>query len=207
MERALLEGFESCGDNCEFGLLQRTFGIERLGLFRYAGVDDVGVLADAIGRRFEGFVPGALNAFVGATGWMVRHDGYGMVFHTGRDPQDASRGDVLRFAETQLRFVADKFIDDLADGRKIFVYRTKAEGDDEAAMRRLHSAMVGVGPARLLWVREGKPAVVRVDERLCRGFLPGLLPHELGYDLAAQWWLELCREAAALMGPAASRSS
>ena len=198
-DRALVMGFESCGDNCEFGLLQRTVGTERLGLLRYAGVDDVGVLSEAIERRFERFgEPGCLRASVGETGWMISHAPYRLSFHTGRDPRAVSQAEVLAFADVQLRFVADKFIDDLVEARKIFVFRTKVGGPDERAMRRLHDAMRGFGPVRLLWVREADEghahgSVVPVRDGLWRGFIRKLFPHELDYFSTTALWLQLTR--------------
>jgi hypothetical protein len=49
----LLLQFESLGDNCELGLVQRRAGVEPLGLFRFAGAP-LRHLIRALETRFAG---------------------------------------------------------------------------------------------------------------------------------------------------------
>src|ERR1041384_3955367 len=51
--RELMLRFESIGENCEFGLVQRRCGAEPLGLFRFASAPLPKLLA-GLGARFEG---------------------------------------------------------------------------------------------------------------------------------------------------------
>ncbi len=52
-EHELVLQFESLGDNCELGLVQRKLGAEPLGMFRFAGAP-LGHLLCAMRSRFEG---------------------------------------------------------------------------------------------------------------------------------------------------------
>ena len=121
----LVMRFESCGDNCEFGLLQRKIGVERMALLRYAGVADVWSLADVIENRFSGFAEGeALIIHPFAAEWMAALPNQRMNFHTGRLIADISEDQIRIEERRKLQFLAQKFMDDIEDGRKIFVYRT-----------------------------------------------------------------------------------
>ena len=52
-DRNLALQFESLGDNCELGLVQRRAGVEPLGLLRFAGAP-LRRLITALDARFEG---------------------------------------------------------------------------------------------------------------------------------------------------------
>ena len=54
-EIELVMQFESVGESCEFGLLQRHVGRERLSFLRYGGVGDIFALAAAIAAGLTNF--------------------------------------------------------------------------------------------------------------------------------------------------------
>lgn len=211
-DSALVMRFESCGDNCEFGLLQRKIGIERMGLMRYSGAADVFALAATIERRFEGFAEGMdLQIHPFGAEWMASVHGSRMNFHTGRTLGDFSEQRIHQEEGLKLRFLAQKFLDDLEEGKKIFVYRTLRDDrggpDGMKGMDRLYDAMRGVGPAKLLWVNEADensvPGEVRhIRDGLYHGFIERLAPHSNAFDSDPAAWLRLLRRAAEMVDEA-----
>ena len=208
-ETDLVMRFESCGDNCEFGLLQRKVGVERMALLRYAGVADVFALADAIGNRFEGFAEGdALHIHPFGPEWMAAIPAQRMNFHTGRIIADIAEDRIRTEERRKLQFLAQKFIDDIEDGVKIFVYRTLRDGrggpDGMKGMDRLFEAMRTIGPARLLWVNEADDAhpagsVREVRDGLYHGYVERLAPHHDAFANDPEGWLKLLAAAAELI--------
>ena len=144
--------FESLGDNCEFGLMQRKVGRERLSLLRYGGARSTARLTDAIRAGLDGFgTEQDLDMYVLGTEWIALSLRYGFSFHTGRHV-DALGAEQIRAAESRkLRFMADLLRDDLATGQKVFVRRVD-EGDTTAGMLALARALRDRGPSVLLWV-------------------------------------------------------
>lgn len=151
-DRDLVMRFESLGDNCEFGLMQRKVGRERLSLLRYGGARSTTRLTHAIRNDLAGFgTEQDLDMYVLGTEWIAVSLSTGFSFHTGRhvDGEPAER---VRVAEsTKLRFMADILREDLATGHKILVRRVD-EGDTTAGMEGLAQALRARGPAILLWV-------------------------------------------------------
>lgn len=123
--------FESLGDNCELGLLQRRVGFERLSLFRYAGSPSIDTLIEAIEADFLGFATAddlAMEHFHDM--WDARSRRYGFQIHTYiyRDKMDE---DVSRAAEgTKLRFMASLLSESFETAHKIFVRRGPEDKDD-----------------------------------------------------------------------------
>lgn len=72
--------FESLGDNCEFGFIQRTQGYEDGGLFRWARIKKIDDIVNIIANDFvdvylfENLTPMNLD--------MIRDDKYGILFHS-----------------------------------------------------------------------------------------------------------------------------
>ena len=211
-ESDLVMRFESCGDNCEFGLLQRKIGAERMALLRYAGVADVFALAEAIRNRFEGFAEGdGLHIHPFGPEWMAAIPAQRMNFHTGRIIADITEDRIRTEERRKLQFLAQKFIDDIEDGAKIFVYRTLRDGrggpDGLKGMNELFDAMRAVGPARLLWVNEADDlhragSVRAVRDGLYHGYVERLAPHHDAFATDPEAWLELLGNAAALIDAA-----
>ena len=204
-DAALMMGFESLGENCEFGIVQRQFGAEPLGLFRFVGVSAAQVAAAldddlrGIGDPEFTYLHAAANGEL-----LVRDRRYFMTAHTF---QQADTIDVDRLLAGQcrrLRFLARKFRDDLGEMVKVFVFRATLPLAD-AQVVALHRALRRHGPAVLLCVRtvfgaEGEPAagsVLMLREGLLVGHvgrLGQLADGTANSDFDA--WLALCREVA-----------
>ena len=169
----LLGRFEGIGDNCQFGNVQRHFGIEPLGLLRFAGVRDLHRL---FASRFAGLGElGSLVAYLAGSEYQIRDHEYGLFYHTFRYENEITHEAVLAENETKIRYLIRKLTEDLEDGEKIFVYRRFVE-DDLATVAELHRVLRGYGPARLLWVTTGAPGrspgdVEWAGPDLLRGYL------------------------------------
>ena len=97
-----------------------------------------------------------------------------------------------------------KLIEDLQEGRKIFVYRGMARLS-RAKVESLVEALRQYGAAVLLWVeREDAAHPAGIVEALGGGLLKGYIdrfaPGENAHDLSLDCWVELCRGALGLFG-------
>jgi hypothetical protein len=203
--------FESLGDNCELGLVQRKVGVEPLGLFRFAGAP-LRHLTEAMEARFEGMADPAWIRVLPENGeYMVKLAKYDFVYHAdvkigGMDPE------VLHKQQSRtVGFLVRKLLDDLENPSKIIVFRQNEPllADD---LMDLRLALAAYGPATLLWVQAARPGhppntVVRVDDRLMVGFVRRLAPRDHVPDLDVESWLAVLRKAYALslgIAPAAA---
>ena len=203
--RALVMHFESLGDNCEFGLMQRRVGTERLSLLRYAGIGDVFALADAIERRFDGIErPGAIQIGTHGGEWIAHAHGPRLAFHTGRRVDSISESDILREEQRKLAFLAQKFIEDCEDAAKIFVYRVHRDErggpNGTRGMNRLYDAMRAHGPVKVLWVNvaDDEHQAGTIHHRrdgLYRGWIDHLAPPENAFDFRPASWIALLSRA------------
>ena len=203
-DRDLVMRFESLGDNCEFGLMQRRVGFERLGLLRYAGTRDVDLLVQGINNDFDGFAAADdLRMWDQAGEWIAHSKRYSLTFHTGVKI-DKMEEDAVRAAEaTKLNFMAQLLIEDLESAHKTFVRRVN-ERDLEIGMWTLYEALRRRGPNRLLWVTSAEPErphghVERLADGLYRGFHGRLAPYAAAFDSDPDLWISLLRSAEGAM--------
>ena len=123
-EAELIMSFESLGDNCEFGLVQRLIGRERLSLLRYAGVGDVFALARGIAGGLAIFnEPDCIDVSHHAHEWVAGVPALQLSFHTGRNVSNNSLEQVKHDENRKLTYLAQKFIEDCETADKVFVYR------------------------------------------------------------------------------------
>ena len=193
--------FESLGDNCEFGLVQRFLGAEPLGFLRF-NYTSLPALTHMLDTEFaEVDRPEDIELIraneASDSELLVHNRRYGYSYHTFRHDADPEpvRAQQLRVVS----FLRDKLVADLRAGEKIFV-RKGAPSSDEAAnlLRQLHR----YGPITLLWVvaedEVNISGTVRVlQPGLLQGFIDRMAPPEDAYDLSPAW-LPLCRNAFAL---------
>ncbi len=203
-ERDLLLNFESLGDNCEFGLLQRRCDAEPLGFFRFnwATLD---ALLRVLKTEFADVGnPEKTEVIVNRHGsgeFMVEMPEYGFSVHTGLFESKISIDQVRRQQIKVQAFLRDKIIADLTSGDKIFV-RKGADSTSLSDAKRLHEALLRYGNCTLLWVvpeDEAHPAgSVEVLERsLLKGYIDRFAPGSEAVDLSA-CWIDICRNAHAL---------
>ncbi|HWB48789.1 MAG TPA: twitch domain-containing radical SAM protein [Stellaceae bacterium] len=155
-DRELMLRFESLGQRCDFGVVQRNYGAEPLGLLRFANVPFehlTAALDDGFAAVNE---PHAVvfETYAGELVGTLRR--YAITFHTHVYEKDlVSEADRQRFLTQQqqrLVFLREKLIADLENAEKIFVY-ANFEPLSDADFAKLFAAVRRYGAGRLLCVR------------------------------------------------------
>ncbi|AWN47008.1 hypothetical protein DK419_12335 [Methylobacterium terrae] len=198
----LLGGFESLGDNCEFGIAQRYAGIDPLGLFRLSSAP-LADLTHAVETRFAQYGgPDDIEVRVGAGGYLFCHSRrYAFAYHTGDTVPRVRPADILDREIRRVGYLKERLLADLAEGEKILV-RKGPPGETEAGVRRLLAGLRAIGPVTLLRVCEaGALAPGRVawrGEGLMQGAMPHFAPYAAATDADLEGWLAVCGRAYAL---------
>ena len=193
----LMMQFESLGQNCEFGLVQRRCGADPLGLLRFASTPLRALLA-GLAARFEGLGE-PLEIQQAKDEYLVIDKRFGILYHPWIKVGEADPEVVRRREERRLPFLRRKLIEDLEEGRKLFVYHGM-EPLTRPVMLSLHTAMRIYGPTTLLWVElqdDAHPAgtVEQVTPGLLKGYMDRFAPGENAHDLSLDAWVALCRNA------------
>jgi hypothetical protein len=201
-DRDLVLRFESVGDNCEFGLVQRMVGTEPLGLLRFAGAP-LPALLSAMNARFEGIAdPKRIRVQEENGEYMVKLTKYDFYYHAHVKVGEMTPEALHRQQCRTVGFLASKLIGDLEAASKILVFRQNEPllaGD----LIDLRIALSGYGPGVLLWVKEAcaghPPGTLDVaDERLMIGYVRRLAARENVPALDLDSWLAVLRQAYAI---------
>jgi hypothetical protein len=195
----LLTQFESLGENCEFGLVQRRCGAEPLGLLRFsntllasllnglqAGFEGLGEAGDLI-FRLEGKAKAE---------YIIDEQRYNVVYHTFRYKGEIDEEKFAVSESARLQFLVRKFVEDLRRGEKIFVIKRIAPLCEEEVLP-VFTALGAYGPNTLLWVVPADGAhppgsVHWVLPGLLKGYVDRFAPNENAHDLSLDIWLEIC---------------
>lgn len=148
--------FESLGGDCEFGMVQRRFGFEPVGLFRFAGARS-GALLKAIETRCEGIgAPENTSLYVRNRGreYVAIDPRLNIVWRTSEYQYAADRKRLLQEQQRQLTYLGRKLVGDLEAAQKIFVYNSQTPLDlsyCESLARAIHqysssAILLCVGP-------------------------------------------------------------
>ncbi len=206
---ALAQRFESLGQGCHFGLVQRRFGAEPLGLLRFVDATTA--------HLFEGLVAGFRG--VGAPGRLAlaptedvppryrwEHSDYHLMYDTRLRVDAASPETVMRQQSRRLAFLQRKFIEDLHAGEKIFVL-TRGDCLTEPEALAIFCALRLHGPNTLLWTVFGDAAaagrVERATPHLLCGHLGDTDEHRYATD---DVWLSVMANAYSLADRRAAES-
>jgi hypothetical protein len=205
---ALLMGFASIGDNCEFGMLQRLCGIEPLGLLRFSSA----LLHHVIRGIDTGFAglgdPGDVVPRVAKGGWsewMIHEKHYGLDYHTDIRESDANAEQVLLREIVKLHFLRRTFMEDLAEGRKIYVCKRSHQPLTLNEVMPLFLALNRHAASKLLFVipaDEAHPVGTVIEELpgLMRGHIDSFAPSENVPRLSVPGWLAVCVNTWRLVG-------
>jgi hypothetical protein len=205
-DAALLGQFQSLGDNCEFGLVQRHLGAEPLHLLRFTGIGLPSLLL-GLNSEFDGLDdPGRLSLLLageeGQREYILRHDLYGLNAHTFTHEHVSSAEAVLSRSVQKLALQRRMFLEDLEDAEKIFVLKR----NHPLALQEVlpvWSALRGYGDNTLLYVvmadADHLPGTVeqRAPGLLC-GYIDRFAPYEDAHSLFDECWLSICRNAHAI---------
>ena len=197
----LLMRFESLGENCEFGFVQRHVGAEPLGLLRWASTPTQHLLT-LLRTRFEGVgQPEFTQLYTEVNGeFWVMDPRYDLRTHTFVFEQGFSDEQKTRFQQqmaARFRFLRKKLLEDLEDGTKIFVLRSQDALPHET-IEAVYAAVAAYGPNWLLHVRLADPlhaagTLERLHDRLMVGYIATALP------LDHAGWQQVCSNAHALV--------
>lgn len=200
----LMMQFESLGENCEFGLVQRRCGAEPLGLLRFASAP-LPVLLAGLRARFEGIgEPDEIEVQLSENRqeYLVIDKRFGFLYHPWVLVGEAAPGEIRQREVKRLPFLRRKLLEDLDEARKIFVYRGMRQ-QPQVLILRLVEALRAYGPVDLLWVtlhdNEHPPGTVEaVAPGLLKGYIDRFAPGENAHALSLECWIALCRNALAL---------
>jgi hypothetical protein len=197
---ALLLQFESVGENCEFGLVQRRFGAEPLGLLRWTYTSP-GTLIRLLESKFEGF--GAVDTLeMSRAAWgeyLLKDLAYGAYIHTYINDCGADEVLFLKRQSIRLVWLKDKILSDLAEASKTFVYKIH-HGTTDAAMARILSLMRGYGDNKLLCVRAAPPgaaagSIAATEGGVITGYIGSVQPTAgHSWNICYEDWLSICQQ-------------
>ncbi|TDH60001.1 tetratricopeptide repeat protein [Dankookia rubra] len=196
----LLLHFESIGDNCEFGGVQRKVGAEPIGLLRWSRTLPANILA-AMEAKFEGIgLPENTSIYRQNGTYNTEDRRFGMGMHTFIPEHQQEEAVVLRQFCRRLQYLQRNFLRDMAEGKKIFVYKSSTEYLSDTFVVRLARLMRALGPSNLLVVRaqeEGRAPgrVDQVAENALIGYVDRLSPPDNAMDISFESWFRLCRKA------------
>ncbi len=196
----VLARFESAGDDCEFGFVQRAYGLEQLGLLRFAGIA-LHDLARALNARFAGLgerLEIVVPHDTPGLDLMGSEPRYGLTYHTYLYPDTTDAARLLKTEKQRLPRLAEKYLEDIALGEKIFVVKSRT-APPPVLLASVYLAFRALGPATLMWVREADGAS---EAGTARWLIPGLIVAYVDRldvpplrNVSAASWLDACRAA------------
>ena len=202
-KRTLLLSFESIGHNCEFGLVQRRFGAEPLGLLRFNTVlygDLVSAVVNGFARMGDPEVTELITTGNGE--YFVQDRRWGLGMHTFIFREQETADTLYPRLCRRVAFLRDKFLADVAEGHKVLVFTCPAISRDDLVM--LHRALRVLGPVTLLHVVSGDSGgedIGRSDPGTVESLGDGLFVAYLsrsGVDARSNWdipfdeWIDIC---------------
>ncbi len=206
--------FESLGDNCEFGLVQRFMGAEPLGLLRFNFIR-LDVLQTLLATDLAGLDdPSEITIERDASGEVMQClPRFGLRSHTGIHGRVGEEAAILAEQVRAVGFLRRRLLEDLRDGDKIFVRKGEMRHgvlmEDLPMMLRLLQEIRRHGPGWLLWVTPADPSlppgcVQVLHPGLLRGAVSRFAHYERAQEAAYPEWEDLCEGAHALRTSGAS---
>jgi len=201
--------FESLGQNCEFGLVQRYFGAEPLSLFRFSATN-IDMLTSALDSHFEGVGTVEQTMVTAHPGGelVVEDKRFFKGMHTPAHRDSVDMDVFLTEMRQRLIFLKRRLLEILRSADKVFVC-VRMDFPERDAVRLL-GALRRYGPNRLLCVRsadEGHPSGT-VEQR-SPDLVVGYVNLEARLGLAEPFdhlgsldyvgWTEVCRKAYAAL--------
>ena len=201
--------FESLGgmlQGCEFGLFQRSLGIENLGLLKWANVSP-GTLLRALAHRFVGLGdPESTELHMIPTPqgieYFTKDKNLELPMHTFVYEHEIPRHLMLDRVCKRLTFLRQKLIADLSDAQKLLVFKVTTRNLEESEVTPLCDALNEYRPNWLLYVcyaSEGRPSGTAEVRRpgLIFGYIDRFSISASGEGLGPNHgeWQKICRAA------------
>ncbi|TWB13043.1 hypothetical protein FBZ89_12110 [Nitrospirillum amazonense] len=201
--RDLMLRFESLGQNCEFGLVQRRAGADPLGLFRWSSTAISSILR-GIKSEFKDI--GAADSIVVETApsreFMVREKTYGLFYHTWIFEGQANAEEIRARETKKLLFLARKFMTDLEDGEKVLLYKHDPRLND-AQLMELKDGIRNVSnnPILVVSIANNEPPglVVDVGDNVYLAYMDRFAPSQNAYDFSFNCWVQICLQTVAMI--------
>ena len=204
--RALAEQFDSLGHNCEFGMFQRHFEAEPLGLLRFAAI----TLDDLVHGLDDAFADLGANLAIDTFPldgdrheFLVSDTRYRLSLHTTRTTDDTTEADIEAQYRTHLPFLGRQLRGRLADGTHLHVFQRPGQITHSQAVP-LWNRLQSLGPNALLYVDQDPSlpsgAVEQRGYGLFHGRLASMAPHLNVGMLDQAAWLSVCANAYKLWG-------
>lgn len=196
----LMRGVLSLGANCDIGFAQEHYDAEPIDLLRWAN-SSFEQLCFGLRNHFAGLGEAAHGELVWADTEYRLIDRRYASFHTmAFEPVDAAaQGKLLHDGLRRLTFLRRKLLHDLAEGRRLAVYRTRDPGFRAAEMNELHTALRKLGPSPLLVLTPAADGVVPGAVRVLHdGLFSATFDPDASGEPCFRATLELCRQACAL---------
>ena len=196
----LLQDFESLGSNCEFGLMQRHFGMERPGLLRWGHIQpEFQGLLNFLAQRGVG-VGEHVSLHTHETEYISRDEVYRLTFHTERYVGTITPEKLIETEKRRIQFMTASLFEMIEEGEVMFVFKADTISD-YPHIRLLRDVIHSIGPAPVLFVTLPRdPALAGKVESMGNGLYwgyldrfspPEAIPSYCSFDL----WLEVCRKA------------
>jgi tetratricopeptide (TPR) repeat protein len=199
---------EGLGSNCEFGLVQRRFGAEPLGLFRWVSLGPSklcnALRSDLAGIGDEEFT----QVEVGENGEFSTSDTrYGLAMHSFIKDVGQDRDVLFRQLKRRMVFLRRKLLEDLASGEKVFVYRSTGSLSEEAILK-ISAELKRHNPANALLAiavddPEEAPELYPIAPDVLYATIPDgrKIPLRTGWDIKFNRWAEICAAALKTLRP------
>ncbi len=195
------------GYGCEFGYYQRSLGLEPLHFLRWASVPPL-ALIHGLRDQFAEISDSSKISFLENEDpiWNMVHQSYDIrIDHTGIFKKDHGEVEAKRRIVTHMSYLRDKFLEDLEDGDKAFVYRTFDHTMPNEQLQSMSQAIRAYGRGQILYVRLFDEShqtieVERVSDNLLIGYIDFFAPQPnnvLRDNLDG--WTRICRLAADLI--------
>jgi hypothetical protein len=202
----LITRFESLGDNCEFGLVQRKLGAEPLGLLRFSYIE-LRLLLRGLHCGFDGLGdPATIEVWPEGIDreFVVRESVYQMTYHTFQYETQVDLETVQRQQVTRLNFLKRKLLEDIGAGEKIFVLKRVPPLRPEEVLP-IYAILNELGRNTLLWMLPSDAAhppgtVERLLPGLLRGYIDRFAPNQNAHDLSQEIWTAVCEAAWRMAG-------
>jgi len=205
---ALMGRFQSLGDNCEFGIVQRRFGAEPLNLLRFSATHLTHLLR-GLDTGFEGLtLPENLACAFGTEPegqreYIIEQTSYDLRYHTFQHEGEVEADAVLPRAHQRLRFQLRLFLQDLHAAEKIFVLKRNTALALEEVMPVWAALRSYAADNTLLYVVAADDAHLpgavewKAPGLMC-GHIDRLAPYDDAQGVSQDCWLAICRNAHAM---------